>query len=499
MKKPVAICAALASGALALAPVVVNTVDVFGSDHGTKAQTTTQTTKAAASDKAQTDGFIITYKEGSENAAAIEGDDSGDQGLDAVSQSSQDTVADAGAAVDAEVTDTASGAEGTATVALDRELSASETEKFINEVSSDESVESVEPNLIATPDAAEVNDPYFSQQWSLKHNAGGTDVVDAWAYTKGAGSVVAFLDTGMVPHADLNRNVVAGMDFISDPKSAGDGDGRDGNPVDNGEAMPANGCWTGFPKYDKQSGWHGTHVAGIIAAQANNGIGVAGVAPDAAIQPIRVMGKCGGAASDIIAAITWASGGHVPGMVDNPTPADVINMSLSSQSSTCPAYYQQAIDAAVGRGSTIVVAAGNSKQDARNYAPANCNNVIVVGATAEDGGQASYTNFGPKVDVSAPGGDMNVSRGILSTVNSSTDQPNGKDSIKELQGTSMAAPHVSGLVALMKSVNPDLTPAQVREILRTQVRSVSWCSAGSGNCGTGIPDAVRVVQAASRY
>ena len=171
----------------------------------------------------------------------------------------------------------------------------------------------------------------------------------------------------------------------------------------------------------EMNGWrdefyHGTHVAGIIAANANNRIGVAGVAPGAAIVPVRAMGRCGGAGTDIIDSITWASGGHVNGVPDNPNPARIINVSLGGDG-TCPAYTQNAIDAAVEHGSIIVAAAGNSDQDVSGVTPAGCKNVITVGSTSSSGSRASYSNYGAGVSVSAPGGDV-ASGGVLSAVTS---------------------------------------------------------------------------------
>lgn len=485
MKKPLSFSALVAVTALAVTPIAINAAPVFGD--------TNQSNNAVTSDlhgQAPSKGFVITYKAGTAEAEALATDEGAVEGVSALDTEAQSTVAEATDSVDAKVEATEGGGADTAVVALDRDLTDAESEEFMETLESDAAVEAVEPNLLVEPEAFTPNDPYFSQQWSLKNTAGGTNVQGAWDYSRGAGTVVATLDTGVAPHWDVYRNLVAGFDFVKDLKSAGDGNGRDGDPTDPGEAMRANGCWAGFPATDKKSGWHGTHVAGIVAAQTNNGYGVAGVAPNAKVQPIRVMGKCGGMSSDVVDAITWASGGHVPGVVANPTPATVINLSLSTPVATCPTYYQKAIDGAVARGTTVVVAAGNASKDARNFAPANCNNVIVVGAVGAEGGSAYYSNYGKIVDLYAPGGDLRRDTGIINTVNGSTTTPDPKASaIKTMEGTSMAAPHVAGIVALMKAVNPRLTPARVESILKSTTKPVKWCTYGSGQCGVGIPDA----------
>ncbi|MEE7566353.1 S8 family serine peptidase, partial [Xanthomonas sp. Kuri4-3] len=182
----------------------------------------------------------------------------------------------------------------------------------------------------------------------------------------------------------------------------------------------------------------GTHVAGTIAAVTNNAVGVAGTAYNAKIVPVRVLGRCGGYTSDIADAIVWASGGSVSGVPANANPAEVINMSLGG-SGTCSTTYQNAINGAVSRGTTVVVAAGNSATNVSSSVPANCANVIAVAATTSAGAKASFSNYGTGIDVSAPG------QGILSTLNSGTTTP-GNASYASYNGTSMAAPHVAGVV-----------------------------------------------------
>src|SRR5690606_25372148 len=196
--------------------------------------------------------------------------------------------------------------------------------------------------------------------------------------TDGSGVVVAVLDTGITNHSDLNANILPGYDFISDTTVAGDGNGRDSNPADPGDYSGGS-----------NSSWHGTHVTGTIAAVTNNNSGVAGVAPKAKVVPVRVLGRGGGYLSDIADGLIWASGGSVSGVPSNPYPAEVINMSLGG-SGSCSSTYQNAINSAVGRGTTVVVAAGNSNADTVNYNPGNCNNVIAVASTTRSGARSSF-------------------------------------------------------------------------------------------------------------
>jgi serine protease len=286
---------------------------------------------------------------------------------------------------------------------------------------------------------------------------------------------------------------VAGYDFITSPAIGNDGEGRDASALDPGDGVDVDECGSGMPALD--SSWHGTHVAGTIAAVTNNGIGGAGVAPGAKVQPVRALGKCGGFTSDIADAIIWASGGNVPGVPANHTPARVINLSLGG-SGSCDLTTQLAIDNARSRQAVVVVAAGNSNSDAGNFSPASCNGVISVGAVGRGGARAFYSNYGASVDVSAPGGDMRADAtggGIYSTFNAGKREP-GADAYAYDQGTSMAAPHVSGVVALMLARNPALTPDAVEAALQASSRPLPVpCSLG---CGSGLVDARAAVQAA---
>jgi serine protease len=348
----------------------------------------------------------------------------------------------------------------------------------------------------AGPEAVTVpNDTEYGKQWHYfapAPGAYGINLPEAWNITTGnPGIVVAVLDTGIrFDHPDFAGRTVAGYDFISSTTVSNDFDGRDADASDPGDAAAC-------PPYPAQaSSWHGTHVAGTIGAASNNGTGVAGVNWVSKIQPVRVLGKCGNDDPDIIDAMRWAAGIPVPGVPDNPTPAKVINLSLGGGGS-CTSAWQSAVNDVVARGVVVVVAAGNSNANTFNATPANCNGVIAVGATLRNGKRASYSNYGGIVKVSAPGGTcasackLSDLDGILSTYNAGTSAP-GANSYNFLDGTSMATPHVAGVVSLMFSVNPFLSPGHVLSIL--QVTATAFpdgaCDANATKtCGAGIVNA----------
>ncbi len=328
------------------------------------------------------------------------------------------------------------------------------------------------------------NDTLYSQQWNLYEAAGGINMPAAWDVTTGAaGIVIAVIDTGFRPHADLAGRILPGYDFIDDITVSNDGDGRDADASDPGDY----GCGGGG-----SSSWHGTHVSGIAGAASNNGGGVAGVNWVSKILPARVLGRCGGYTSDIVDAMRWSAGISVPGVPANPTPARVENMSLGG-SGSCSATFQSAVDDVVARGTVVVVAAGNENQDAANVQPASCNNVIAVAASTRTGGKASFSNFGSKVALAAPG------TGILSTLNAGTTVP-GADNYVNYSGTSMSTPHVAGVASLLLSQNPSLTPAQVKQRLQLTARPFPTGTGGDCTialCGAGIVDAGAALGTAS--
>lgn len=347
-----------------------------------------------------------------------------------------------------------------AVIQTSKSLNKYQAKEFMEKVASDPDVASVEPDYINHPAYLQdvtftYNDPQYSKQWNLTNPTTGVQNTGNARLRRGAHVKVAVLDTGYVPHPDLVTGMANGYDFISDPLSARDGDGRDPNPRDEGDYAPYNLCKDQANAHT--STWHGTSVAGIIGARGGNGMGIVGTADLARVQPVRVLGRCGGRTSDIADAIIWAAGGHVDGVPDNTYPAKIINMSLGTVS-RCPAAYQRAIDIARSKGAIVVAAAGNGNTEASKYAPANCMGVITVGATTKAGTRASFSNYGTRVNISAPGED------ILTLSMNSLDRPdNTKFSYDYESGTSMAAPHVSALLAQQLVNGTSITTKQVEE------------------------------------
>ncbi|MFE5731552.1 S8 family serine peptidase, partial [Streptomyces sp. NPDC056528] len=393
-------------------------------------------------------------------------------------------------------------AAGGALVDLGDSATKQDVTKVMDAFRADPAVASVEPDIRAYAMAVTPNDTEYAKQWDLFEATGGMNVPAAWDKTTGSGVTVAVIDTGYAAHSDLAANVVSGYDFISTSGDARDGNGRDADAKDEGDWNATdNECGSGSKA--SSSSWHGTHVAGTIAGVTNNTKGIAGIAYNAKIQPVRVLGKCGGSSADIADAITWASGGTVPGVPANATPAKVINLSLGGASSTCPSVYQTAINGAVSRGTTVVVAAGNSNANTSGFTPANCSNVITVASTSREGNRSYYSNYGTLVDVAAPGGETRRAtdtpgtvttpeNGILSTLNSGT-TVQSTENYKPYQGTSMAAPHIAGLAALLKSAKSTLTPADIESAIKTNARPLPGTC--TGGCGTGIADAAKTVNA----
>lgn len=348
------------------------------------------------------------------------------------------------------------------------------------------------------------NDPYLAEgsQWNLVQTAAkpkfGIDATRAWDVATGSPSmVIAVIDTGVVAHPDLTR-VLPGYTFITDPVNANDGDGRDADATDPGDWRTAGICPAPLDGA-ADSDWHGTLVSGIVAADTNNGVGIAGIDWQAQLLPVRALGRCGGTFSDILAGMTWAAGLPVPGVPANPHPAKVINMSLGGEG-LCTAQIQSMINAVLDAGTFITVAAGNDNAQVAGYVPANCLGVSTVVAIDPSGARASYSNFGLAADIAAPGGDirgLGASGGIPSTWNSGKTVA-AAPAYVYADGTSVASPHVAGVASLMLAVNPGLQPAQIKSLMAQTAAAFADGSdcAMQGICGAGVLNAYAAVKAA---
>ena len=445
--------------------------------------------------------------------------------------------------------------DGASVVTLIRRHSIEQVEAIAARIAQQPDIEFAQPDYI--DQALFVpNDPCYQPsglpqcaggyQWNLFDSVGGANVQPAWALSTGSASiVVAVIDTGVLfNHPDLSGRLIGGYDFIDDALFANDNapnpmcseitsvgclGSRDADASDPGDwlttAEVTNSSNWFYQCVAQNSSFHGTHVAGIIGASGNNGVGVTGINWVSRILPVRVLGCCGGYVSDIADAIVWASGGTVSGVPPNANPARVLNLSLGHERSpgSCDAAYQTAINSALSRNAVIVIAAGNANEDAGRNAPGNCAGVITVAATGQTGFKAYYSNFGSYVEIAAPGGDGRFdssynpsAQGILSTLNSGATAAlaNGYN-YSQYQGTSVAAPHVAGIASLMLSARPTLTSAQVLSLMQTNARrfptgapacntayppgpSSTWftCTCTTALCGAGIVDAAAAVQQA---
>jgi serine protease len=369
------------------------------------------------------------------------------------------------------------------------------TLEMVRQLQSRADVEYAEVNHIYQP-LAVPTDPQYNLQWHYNN----MNLPAAWDISTGVTStVVAVVDDGMLynltdndpkTHPDFAGKVIGGYDFISDPATAEDGDARDANA------------------YDNRIGLHGTHVAGTIAAATNNGQFGAGVDWNAKLVNVRVLGKGGGTGADILEGTLWAGGEVVPGVPNNPNPAKVINMSLGGDN-PCSQLEQDAYNTLTNKGVIIVVAAGNENENVNKpKSPANCNNVITVGATGPTNKRAPYSNFGARIDVMAPGGDTELSVNVNGTdqeagVYSTYSNPAGTTfTLGGIQGTSMASPHVAGLVSLMVGINPALTYTQALNFLKTNATALPAADCTTTNtvvtgndCGAGLVDAAKTLKA----
>lgn len=379
---------------------------------------------------------------------------------------------------------------GAELITTDRQLDRVDAENLMRQIAADPDVVAVEANIRLYP-ALTPNDSFYNLQYGFQNGVGGSNANLAWdTGFRGAGKIVAVIDTGYRPHVDLNANIINGYDFISNVATANDGNGRDSSALDPGDWSTAGQCGAGQPA--RNSSWHGTHVAGTVAAVTNNAAGVAGMAFNSKVLAIRALGRCGGTLADIADAVTWASGGTVAGVpAVGANKASVINMSLGGGGSCAGSVMQTAITGALNRGTVVVVAGGNSNANVSGFTPASCTGagLIVVGATDSAGARASFSNYGAGVDVSAPGVQ------IASTLNAGTTVP-AADNYVYYSGTSMASPHVAGLVAMMRSKpSTDCTPSACETLIKNNRKPFGVVPPAATPMGTGIIDALKTINA----
>ena len=433
---------------------------------------------------------------------------------------------------------------------LERPLRGQELERVLRRLAADPAIE------YAVADrrkfrAAIANDPLFNQApetgqwWLTTPNGTFVSAIDgprAWDLTVGEpGIVVAVIDTGaMFDHPDLGLaaeggKLLPGYDFVGGSgtadavRIANDGDGRDPDPSDPGDWIDASDRREAvFSDCEiSDSSWHGAHIAGIIGARTNNGTGGAGIGWNTRVLPVRVLGKCFGFDSDILAGMRWAGGLTVPGVPDNATPARVLNLSLGSLDA-CTQPYRNVVEELRARNVLVVAAAGN---DAANEvaSPGNCPGVVSVTSLRHVGTKVGFANYGPGVTIAAPGGNcVNVGANepclypIISADNDGARQPGAMIYGGKL-GTSFSTPMVAGVAALMLSRDALLTNDEIVSRLRLTSRvfpaadpallscadpafvpdtdgnlpNDGQCNCNSASCGEGMLDAGRAVRAAT--
>jgi serine protease len=398
-------------------------------------------------------------------------------------------------------------------------MSAAQRQAWMQRLGADPRVERVvmerrEQALAVTP-----NDTRFAEQWWLQAkaaaNTGVADLSPAWSLrAAGTTGPVAVLDSGITFHPDLFANVLPGYDFVADADYAADGDGRDADPDDPGDAVTdadRNGLPAKFSGCPQQSlsGWHGTIIAGQIGAITDNANGVAGAGFNTSVLPVRVAGKCGAAQSDIIAGLRWAAGLDVSGVPMNPNPARVIVIGYGSEAA-CDAVYEDAFAEVEAAGVLVVAAAGNVRRGV--FRPASCTGVVAVTALNRRGFKATYANYGPEVQIATPGGDdatggrcdPQLNDGGLVSTGNLGDVLQGAAGYVAASGTSFSAPAVAATAALMLGVNPALTRAQLLDGLRASAApfvqvpllgncaeddNPGRCTCTAASCGAGQLDA----------
>jgi uncharacterized protein (TIGR03382 family) len=314
------------------------------------------------------------------------------------------------------------------------------------------------------------NDPLYDYMWHLE-TIGAPAM---WDVTTGStASRVGVVDTGtLFNHEDLAGKQGTGFDFVSDSSASNDGNGRDSDATDAGDDCQGEG-----------DSFHGTHVAGTILANRNNGIGIAGINGGAKLVTGRALGRCGGSTVDINEAVLWMSRYQVDGVTpiaveDQPR---VINLSLGVSDAPCDDYTQSVWEAVTSTGSIIVVAAGNDGNNVDVGSPASCPDSVAVaayGITSSGSIQlSSFSNFGDEIDIVAPGGEQarGIEYGVLSATDDSLSMFQDGSPYSFQQGTSMAAPHVTGVISLMVDLNPSLDRDAVVQILQSTGGSCINC------------------------
>lgn len=428
-------------------------------------------------------------------------------------------------------------------VSTSRKLDRAEAQALMRQIAADPAVAYVTPDVLRRavrdikaparlqPMTFTPDDTYYAKyQWHLKApdgattqggnaNRGGSNVNNAWDLADGNGVVIAVLDTGLTTHVDVDTSLIdAGYDFITDKLVSGRAtDGRVPGGYDTGDwttEEPWLSECTDANNPPSDSSWHGTHVASTTGAElTNNAKGMAGIAYNAKILPVRVLGHCGGYDSDINDAIIWAAGGHIAGVPDNTHPAQVINLSLGG-GGACPASdpQAQAIAQANALGAVVVVAAGNSNADAANYSPASCPGAIAVASTGITSKRAFYSNYGTTVKIAGPGGGVYANDGssgavvddgfVWQALNSGATTPVPNDSqYSGYAGTSQATPHVAGVIALMQGARLDagrplMTPAEVLAALQSTATIPNVTPPANRPIGAGIVNAKAAVDKA---
>ena len=433
-------------------------------------------------------------------------------------------------------------------------LSTTDAQAMVKRLRADARVSHVMANS-AEQRAAVPNDTLFrdanTPQWwlddySATTNPAAANFTAAWDISTGAGSpVVAVLDTGITSHPDLDANMLLpGYNFISNGSYAGNGVSRSATALDLGDGVTSAQIQANPSLYDgcsldsstgSTSSWHGTLVAGQLAAVTNNGAGVSGIDWHGKVLPVRVAGQCGALVSDMVDGMNWAAGVAVNGVPANPNPAKVLVIGFAGLAScntsdpdatiaAAATLYTDTISALRAKGVFIVAAAGNQKTAVGR--PANCAGVFAVTAVNRLGYKAQYANYGPEVQLAATGGDMPNNHaplrcdtiagvpdgGVVSTFNKGTTAPDTSATgygYAAVSGTSFAAPQVAGTAALMWAANPALTLAQIESGLKLSARphviatALGYCSdmnngyrctCTTSTCGAGLLDAQQALK-----